>query len=176
MKCRGFSLLELLITVAIVAVFATWALPSLGVLTRSMQVTSSVNDLVSDLNAARSRAVKSGHVVALYANDDSDWSNGWSMWEDSNDDQIIDGSDRPLRRHAALRTGFALHSNGTLSRAAPLMFNAQGQRQSPAPAVSVAFVMCNPDGIAANARTVNVMPAGTIVSAPGIAVTGITCP
>jgi len=62
-KKRGFTLLEVLITMSIAIILATMAVPTFnGVLQRS-RLTANVNLVVGALNLARSEAVKLGQSV-----------------------------------------------------------------------------------------------------------------
>jgi type IV fimbrial biogenesis protein FimT len=74
-RYRGFTLVELMVTLAVLAILITVGIPAFGDLVRNNRVTSQTNELVTALNIARSEAVKRGRnvqvVVAMEAN-------GWS--------------------------------------------------------------------------------------------------
>jgi type IV fimbrial biogenesis protein FimT len=75
---RGFTLIELIIAVALVAVLAALALPSYREFSTRMTVSDNTNTLIGALNAARSEAVKRGRTAAVVALGD-DWSRGWQV-------------------------------------------------------------------------------------------------
>ena len=77
-RTRGFTLIELIVTVAIVAILAAIAFPQFQEITLRMATTTNTNNMVNALNIARSEAVKRGRPVAVIAIDD-DWSKGWQV-------------------------------------------------------------------------------------------------
>ena len=77
-ETAGFTIFELMIAVAIVAILAAMAFPSYREFTQRMNVSNNTNQLVGALNTARSEAVKRGRQVAVIANG-GDWSTGWEI-------------------------------------------------------------------------------------------------
>lgn len=94
-RARGFGLIELLITMAIVAVLATIAVPSFAAMLERMRLTSSVNDYVAAIHGARSNAVREGRIVMVCpASDDgrcedsaAAYGKGWLITDDPADAQ-----------------------------------------------------------------------------------------
>lgn len=99
---RGFTLMEMLITVAIVAILIGVALPSFRESMIRTNVTQTGNDLVLDLNTARAEAVKRGFNVAVIART-GNWSAGWDIRADANGDGSYTGPlDVLIRAHDAI--------------------------------------------------------------------------
>ena len=75
---RGFTLVELIVAIAIVAIVAAIAIPSFREISLRMATTTNTNDLVGALNIARAEAVKRGRAVGVVANG-GNWNDGWQI-------------------------------------------------------------------------------------------------
>jgi type IV fimbrial biogenesis protein FimT len=86
----GFTVIELVMTVAILTVLLTIAAPSLSALVREQRIKSATFDLYASLIFARSEAIKRNRFVAICAmnadgsgcQNSSDWARGWIVFED----------------------------------------------------------------------------------------------
>jgi type IV fimbrial biogenesis protein FimT len=83
-KARGFTVVELMVTLSLAAILASLAVPSLGFLLSNNHATSITNDLVSSIRLARSEAVSRSQLVTLCPSTDgnscaatTNWSGGW---------------------------------------------------------------------------------------------------
>ncbi|WP_395683821.1 GspH/FimT family pseudopilin [Dokdonella sp.] len=90
---RGFTLVELMMALAIVAVLATVAIPAFGNLLGRTRQQVVMADLQASLNQARSAAVSRGmHVIACPSVDQStclhttQWHLGWLLFADRDHD------------------------------------------------------------------------------------------
>lgn len=90
---RGFSVLELMVTVAILAVLAILAGPSFQPLMERWRVRSAAEDLASTLYFVRSESIKRGGGVILRASDGADWSQGLIVFQDVNSNGTQDTCD-----------------------------------------------------------------------------------
>ena len=85
---RGFSLVELMVTLAVLAMLVSVALPSFVELTRSNRVTHQANDALAMARYARSEAVRRAEDVVLnFTPSDS----GWRA-------SVVDSANHVLRR------------------------------------------------------------------------------
>ena len=87
-RCRacGFTLVELMITIAVAAVLLAIAAPSFTRLLANTRQTSAVNSLLNSLEYARSSALRGGQPVTVcpiaHPTDTScstDWNTGWGV-------------------------------------------------------------------------------------------------
>ncbi len=76
---RGFTILELMVTVVIAAILLSIAIPSFTNLIRRNQITTYANEFGSAVNLARSEAIKRGTSIAITSNAGTDWTQGWSL-------------------------------------------------------------------------------------------------
>jgi len=98
-KNKGFTLIEIMVTVAIVAIFASIAVPSFTQMIKNNQISRATNEVVGGLILARSEALKRSNNVTLCASSNqtscsgtSDFSGGWMVFLDCDDDGNFDGT------------------------------------------------------------------------------------
>jgi len=94
----GFSITELMVVVAIVAILLGIGAPSYRYITNSYRMSAEVNGLLGDLQYARAEAIREGQTVtACVSSDgasctgDADWARGWIVFSDPNNNQTLAG-------------------------------------------------------------------------------------
>ena len=121
---RGFTLIELIITVAIVVILLTVGVPSFQEMMRSNRAATHANEFLTALNFARSEAVKRGRNVSLCPSTDqatctggTNWAAGWIVFfvNDDGDDEV-------------LRVWEALSGNPTFTGPPTLGYQPTGER------------------------------------------------
>jgi type IV fimbrial biogenesis protein FimT len=125
----GLSLIELLVTLSIAVILLTIGVPSFVDMMASNTASSYANDLLADINYARSEAITRGNRVvvckgaatAVGSGCTGNWEDGWKVFVDCNDNRIIntggdstcpDGAaEEVLRVHSTLASGWTLRGN-----------------------------------------------------------------
>lgn len=119
-KILGFSLIELVVAMAVALVLISIAFPSFRTLTQNSRLAAQVNDLIVDLSYARSEAIKRRAVVSICTSSDGATCNGGN-WKDGR--IIFDSNAVVLRYRGALD---AATDTLTSTGPNPLSFNTRG--------------------------------------------------
>lgn len=80
---EGFTLVELMVTLSIVAVLSFIAIPNLASFLASSRLSGIVSDLTSSIAQARSEAIKRGSTVTLRATGGAGFEGGWEVFLDA---------------------------------------------------------------------------------------------
>ena len=115
-RAHGFTLMEALVVMSIIAIVVAIGAPNLTFLIASMNARSASFDLVADLALARSEAIKRNRAVTVAAVG-GNWSQGWQITTTTGA-----GVDVTLRERGALPSAL-----GVTSAAASLQFGANGR-------------------------------------------------
>jgi len=118
LKDAGFTLLELMMTIVIVAVLVSLAGPNFRILIQNNRQVSHTNEFITSMHQARSEAVKRGSQVRITATTTTDtaneWGPGWSVWVDLDSDNTLDTNER-LRNAIDHTDSITLNSNGNVT-------------------------------------------------------------
>ena len=172
---RGFTLVELMITIFVAFILMALALPSFRDLMMSNHVTETTNALLTDLTLARAEAVHRGtQVEVINANGagSNNWSGGWTVKADS----AFDGSfATAIRANPGVDTSsnYSVRSKVTVlatgSGATPtdgqVIFTAQGNLLPKA--TSYDFNVCRPDAQPAKSKRITIVTSGMTTTTNG---------
>lgn len=105
---QGFTILELIVTVAIAGILVAVGLPNMQNFIKNERRTAFTNSLWSDLMLARSKAVEMNQPVIICSSDDeatctnTGYENGWIVAIDSDNDGAITGLDEIIKIQQAV--------------------------------------------------------------------------
>ncbi len=163
---QGFTLIELIVTMAVFAILVAIAAPSFNAFTDSSRRASEVNNISGTLAYARSEAIKRNSNVSVCARISTvgaetcsavanDWKYGWMVFDDTDSDGVLDAGENLLRLFGPISKGSVITEttgNATLA----LTFRGSGF-------ITVAnseFKYCGPSNKASNARAIIISKTG----------------
>jgi len=157
-----------MVTIAVAAILVVVAVPNLRTFVQNSRINTQVNDLIADLNFARSEAIKRRSNVAVCQSTNGttctggNWKDGRLIYSDTNGDGVLGAGEAVLRYRGALAG-----SDNTLNLqigADPIVFNLSGMY---AGAAGTSFAICDDRG-ASHGKSVTLNPIGqTVVGQPG---------
>ena len=162
-KTRGFTLIEAITTLAIIAITLSLVAPSFkGTIQNNRSVTM-MNDLVSAINLARSEAIKRAGSVTVCASSNqtscvtsSDWSTGWIVFSDIDSTGSVTTGDTLLRVWPTLDGKAVLHST---SHDAVIQYKSTGRISS---TTAISFSLKVPDCTGNNVRNIQISTLGRV--------------
>jgi len=118
-RAHGFTLVEMMVVVALVAILGAIAVPSSRNLLLNQRLASSASDFVAGLSLARTEAMKRSQKVRLLARN-QDWANGWEVAT------TVDEGAQALRTFEGLRAGVEVDSGTGDGFGKTVTFDANG--------------------------------------------------
>lgn len=164
----GFTLLELMVTLAVAAILLTIAVPNFTVFLQNSRLAGTANEVVTMMNYARSEAVKRNRPVTLCSRasdtacaNSTNWDEGVLVFVDADGDGAIGDVGDILQVMQSLGGGNTLRSGND-----SVTYRANGVA-----GVNASFRLCDERGTA-SARTIDVSPLGRVATSMGAA----SCP
>lgn len=169
-KQTGFTLIELMVTIAVLAILLSIAIPSFQNMVLNNRIAAQANQVITAFNYARSEAVKRAAPATVCSTNDGaacagskNWSTGWMVFADANGNGTVDAGDTVLRVWPALGGSNTLNAGTNLR----ITFTATGV----ATGFGDTFRLCDKRG-AAEARSVDINVMGRSFVKKG----AIACP
>jgi type IV fimbrial biogenesis protein FimT len=128
-KSAGFTLIELMVTVGLVAILLSIATPSFVTFQRNSELTTITNNFIAALSSARSEAMKRNMTAMIIpSGNGSDWNQGWIVFVDVNRNNRYDSSDISVMQQQTPPGYITFTGNGTASETpiSYVMYDASG--------------------------------------------------
>ena len=171
---KGFTAIELMVTVAVLAILAGIAAPSFNPIIERWRVRQISEELQSTLYFARSEAIKRGGNVTILRSDDgggctavgtdtSLWSCGWIVFADlDNDGELDSGEDTLQTTPAPNKVSVQFTNTSDAKLTDPIKVDRWGRFSSTNAAIDFAFRLTPKSGSTANASSICVSSSGRI--------------
>lgn len=153
-KSHGFTLLELLVVITIIAILTMLAIPSFKQLIQSNTMSSNVNTFLADLRYARSESIRRGGGVVMCRSNAPEaaspvcnnlsgpggngWVSGWIIFHDFNNDGVKDAAEPVLRVQAPISSMDSIVEQKA-SPSAQFQFTATGRLRNLTSATTLQF-------------------------------------
>lgn len=118
-RSHGFTLIELMVTLSIIAIVAAVGFPQIRELMANNKFTTKSNDLLATFQFARSEALRRTTTVRIEAckpdcgtTGTADWTNGWRVWVDEDGDDVLDAGEEVLNEHESLSPDMTITAHG----------------------------------------------------------------
>jgi type IV fimbrial biogenesis protein FimT len=176
-KQLGFTLVELMITIAVMATILSIAIPSFTSLISSNAIASQSNHFSGAISLARSEAIKRNTSVIickranLACTTTGQWEDGWIIFADSDNDDTLDSGEE-IRYIDALKNNYTLRPSAATTHW--LAFQSDGKVETNVSGIfsGVTFRLCGPDADNAASRAISFNVIGQAKLAKGTA----SCP
>lgn len=162
MNMAGFTLLELMVTMVIMVVFAGMAAPSFSSLVQNNRLEAEQMEFQAALSTARSEAVKRGVPVMVTATvpgvSGNEFGGGWSIWYDANNDGNFQAATETIKVRQALSGDLKVSSRVTQMSFLPSGFS--GYRDNNGQMASAVFTICDSRSNVTGGQ-ITVLPSGS---------------
>lgn len=113
-RARGFTMIELMVAISIIAILGMLAVPAVNGVMLSSRLTGGANSFLASALLARSEAIKRNAVVRLCRSSSrtscatsGGWEQGWIVFKDTNGNGAVDNADDLiLHSEPALASGY----------------------------------------------------------------------
>jgi type IV fimbrial biogenesis protein FimT len=162
-KSNGFTLLEIFIALAILAITTAIAAPSFSEIISNNRISGSTNDFIGTLQLAKAESAARVAPVTVCKKNTSgsacvasgDWRQGWIVFSDSNGNAVVDAGDTVILNHEALDSRITF--DGTAGVGDSITYNPSGTTSI---AGTQVLIMCDDRGFAESAKGILVTITG----------------
>jgi len=166
----GFTLVELMVTLLVVGILVAFAMPNMSTVIRDSDLITQNNNLISDVNLARSEAIKNARTTRICTwnstanptvpacDGGGNWAGGRVIWVDRNNNGALDAGD--IVRSRAGIAPLTLNQIQVGGNIDPIVINSRGQSTN-----AVNFALCD-DRLAPFGKNLQLTVTGQIALFP----------
>ena len=95
MKRNGFTLIDVILTLSIISILISIALPSFSAYVKQAQVKTASNSLLEAINLTRTQAIMTNKRATIRKQ--NEWSEGWEIFIDTDNDGVRDVNEKLIQ-------------------------------------------------------------------------------
>ena len=174
-KNHGFTLIELIVTLAVVSILLLTGIPALTNMTTSNRLVTQINSMAGSLSVARSESIKRGTSITLCGSTDgatcntSNWEDGWIVFSDIDNNAVL--SSTAGTKEIMLKIVNKLNGSPTLrlsqsDSTSVIRYRSNGSLRDLDGDASLTnkgtFTLCDQTASATKAKAININPLGRV--------------
>lgn len=155
---NGFTLVELLMTIALVSILVSIAVPNLQRFVQNSRMTSQANEINAFLSLARTEALQAYAPAFVSPTTAGDWTSDWIVWVDTNGNGSYDGGEERAQMEGVEAGNFSMVDDSAAA-VDELSFDPRGW---PARGATMSFEPPNCSSSDEFGRQITLRPTGSI--------------
>jgi len=169
---QGFTLIELIVTLAVVSILLLTGIPMLNQMTSNNRLVTQINNIAGSLAVARSESIKRGASITLCGSTDgatcnsSSWESGWIIFSDANNNAVFDSATESMLKIVAPFSGGSTLRLSQSDSASIIRYRSDGSlRDLDADATLTdrgTFTLCDNTASTTKAKAININPLGRV--------------
>jgi len=171
-KYHGFTLIELIVTMAVVSIILVTGIPALNQMTNKNRLVTQINDISGSLAVARSESIKRGESITLCGSTDgstcntSNWEAGWIVFSDADNNAVLNSATETMIKIVAPFSGGSTLRLSDSDSTSVMRYKSDGSlRDLNADATRTdkgTFTLCEQAATTTTAKAINVNPLGRV--------------